>query len=202
MGRGAWIMSGYEDEIVRVSHMFEIELSILVTVNYQLTIEGIDKMEREEIAETRKSLELEDPDLVESQVRWQQTFFYDGMRKAATHLAIVGLVTRLQHWIERFVRLKQLQLTKKKKLVAHIEALNSALGEGPVPITFFEDLVMARDSIIHGDSKAQWPDSRTGTRRVVAKHYQNGGDLEVTENQLKDAIEKAEEQVKWYDRKL
>jgi hypothetical protein len=53
---------------------FEIELSILVTVNHQLTFEGIDKMEQEEIAETRKNLELEDPEL-ESQVRWQQTFF-------------------------------------------------------------------------------------------------------------------------------
>ena len=138
-----------------------------------------------ERSKTRESLGREDPDLVDSQVRWQQSFYVE-MRRAANHLAVVGLVTRLEHWIARFVRLKQLPVSS---LCKDLKVLNDSLREvGPVPVAFFKELVTARDSVIHADSKAKWQHKRT---REVAKHYRNGGELEVTEDQLKDAIVKA-----------
>ena len=193
-------MSDFDEElrntVVEESHPFEIELNVLVKVNHQLTVEGITKLEEDEIARTRDSLGLEDPDLVDSQVRWQQSFYVE-MRRAANHLAVVGLVTRLEHWIARFVRLNQLPVSS---LCKNIKVLNDSLHEvGPVKESFFKDLVTVRDSVIHADSKAKWQHKRT---REVAKHYRNGGELEVTEDQLKDAISKAIEQVKWYDEKF
>jgi hypothetical protein len=160
-------------------------------------LEGIAKKEEEEIAETEDRLELEDRELVDSQIRWQRNF-YDELRKAANHLAVVGLVIRFQHWIEKFVKQSHVQPSKahKSKLRSQLEALNNFLGVGPVPVEFFEQLANARDSVIHGDSKAKW---EFNGAREVAEHYRSGLGLEITEDQLNEAIEKAIAQVKWYD---
>jgi hypothetical protein len=109
--------------------------------------------------------------LFDSQITWQQTFYVD-LRRAANHLAVVGLVTRLEHWIARFVRLKQLPVSN---LCKNLRVLNDSLhGTGPIPVAFFKDLVTARDSVIHADSKAKW--QYKGTREV-AKQYRNGDEL-------------------------
>jgi hypothetical protein len=39
-------------------------------------------------------------------------------------------------------------------------------------------------------------------KRTVVPRYSNGRELEITEDQLKDAVSKAIEQVKWYDNVL
>jgi hypothetical protein len=66
---------------------------------------------------------------------------------------------------------------------------------------FFEDLATARDSIIHADSRAEW--KHNGSLRKVADHYRNAyEDMDLSEEQLKDAIQKATQQVKWYDEKI
>lgn len=193
-------MSDSDNELlntpIEVEHPFATEINVLVTANHQLTVNGIAKLEEYEIAEIRETLGGEDHDVVESQIRWQQGF-YDEMRKAANHLAVVGLVTRFQHWIAEFVRVRQMKIST---LCKNLESLNAALGEaGPVPVLFFEGLVTARDSVIHADSKAEWEHNRP---RRVPKDYRNDDELEVTEDQLKEAIEKAIRQVKWYDGKL
>jgi hypothetical protein len=185
------------NEVVDVAHSFEVELNVLVKVNHRLTLEGIAKQEQDEIAETHERLELEGRDLVDSQVRWQQSFYAD-LRTAANHLAAVGLVTRFQHWIGVFVKQSRVRPTKvhECKLGNQLVALNDSLGVGPVPAAFFEDLVNARDSVIHGDSKAEW--EFKGTREVAAR-FRSGSRLEITEDQLNEAIEKAVAQIKWYD---
>jgi hypothetical protein len=182
------IDSDIYNDVVEVAHPFEVEINVLVKLNHQLTLEGIAKQEEDEIAETEESLELEDRDLVDSQIRWQQNFYAE-LRKAANHLAVVGLVTRFQHWIENFVKQSRASPSRahKCKLRNQLEALNKSLGVGPVRVAFFEDLVNARDSVIHGDSKAKW--EFNGTREVAA-HYRSGSGLEITEVQLSEAIEK------------
>jgi hypothetical protein len=156
----------------------------LVKVNHELTIEAIGKLEQDEIAETREN--FEDRDLADSLIRDHEVFC-DDLRIAASQLAAVGLVTRFQHQIEQFV--KQVGGKPKKtpkasrnrdRCIRLLEELNASLGDGPVPVKFFKDLVTARNSIIHDDSKATW----------------------ITEVQLREAIEKAVAQVKWYDEKL
>jgi hypothetical protein len=114
-----------------VSHEFELELGVLVTGNYQLTLEGIRKLEAEEIDRTQEILQDQDAELVASQISWQHRT-YDDMRRAASDLALVGLVTRLQHWIEKFLSLRQVVVSRKcqgnSKLAKNLQALNEFLN--------------------------------------------------------------------------
>jgi hypothetical protein len=190
------------NQVVEVAHPFEIDLRSVV-LNHRLTLEAIIKLEDYGLSEVKEALADEDPGHVSSAISWQEKF-YDDLRTAANHLAAVGLVTRFQRWISRWVNQRDIQLPKShdSRLIKELCALNNAVGaSGPVPVAFFEDLVTARDSVIHGDSKAEW--SFNGKPRRVADHYRNAwNELELTEDHLKDAIAKAIAQVKWYDERL
>jgi hypothetical protein len=85
-------------------------------------------------------------------------------------------------------------------LANQLEALNKALGIGPEPVLFFENIATLRDSIVHGDSRAEW--EFCGPRRVSDVYVNSSGDVELTDAQLKHAITKAVQQVKWYDEKM
>lgn len=80
-----------------------------------------------------------------------------------------------------------------------MELLNGKLGDGPVPLSFFEDLVTARDSVIHGDSQSKW--DFDGDKREVAAKYMDVYRLEVSEAQVAEAFEKTLEQLIWYEEK-
>ena len=186
--------------VVEVSHTFEVELNILITVNHKLTIEGIAKLEEQEIRHTWEI--FDDLETASSHVAWERQV-YDDMRAAARHLAVVGLVTRLQHWIEKFVRSKKLTPKKSKEptLCKHVTALNDFLGlEPPISVEFFRELVTVRDSVVHANSQVEW--SFDGKARKVADCYQSSGTLAVTEDQLKDALQNAVELIAWYDAQL
>jgi hypothetical protein len=186
--------------LVEVAHGFEVDINTVVVVNHQITIDGIANLEQREVERVREEFAAEDPDVLDSLVRTEE-WFYSDLRKAAHNLALVGLVTRLQHWIEKFARELDIKPTRgdDSVLIRYLQSLNGELGDGPVPIKFFQELVMARDSVIHADSRAQW--SHKKMRREVAPRYRSGFDLEISEEQLKEAVAKAIEQVKWYEEK-
>lgn len=194
------------DEPLEIPHAFETDLHCVVVANYALTLEGIDRSEEEELAKSDKDFAHEDFETVRSMTAPLQNF-YDGLRQAARRLALVALVTRLQHWIGGFAKQMKAIPCKTKHtgynstLANQIGALNKILGIGPIPEIFFEDLATARDSIIHADSRAEW--KHNGSLRKVADHYRTPyGDVDLSEEQLKDAIQKAIQQVKWYDEKM
>jgi hypothetical protein len=119
-------------------HPFEIDLNVLVKVNHQLTIDAIDKLEREETAETRNN--FKDRDFAESLVRDHEVFC-DDLRLAAIQLAAVGLVTKFQQWIAKFAKQHGGRPKKARKasrnrssLCIRLEELNESLGDGPVPV--------------------------------------------------------------------
>jgi len=132
------------------------------------------------------------------------------LQRAANNLAVVGLVTRLQHWIIKFVKLsesKKLPKPKKPKrkkpgLVSNLALLNGQLGKGPVSVRFFWRLVNVRDSVIHGDSRAEWEFPRNKLRGVAKRYLNSWGYVELDPGQLKEAIANAVQQVKWYHEKL
>jgi hypothetical protein len=159
-------------------------------------------VEQREVERIREEYAEQDFDVLDSMVRYQEWFCED-LRRAARNLALVVVVTRLQHWIDRFYR----DITGSGKnpgqdseLVWYIKALNDNLGQGPVPAEFFQGLVTARDSVIHRNSSAQW--SYKDRERKVPKCYCDGSSVEISEEHLKDAVAKAAEQVKWYDQQL
>lgn len=178
-------------------HDFEVEIRCLVTENHQITQRGIQQCEHECISHLEKELAGEDQEMVSSAIRDAETFFED-LQRAANHTALVALVTRLDHWTRKFA--KQLSL-KRSPVVRAMKALNVRLGAAPIPVQFFEDIVTARDSVIHHDSDAQW--KHQGKIHRVADKYANAyGKLDLTEQQLREAIDNVTMQVKWYDEQI
>src|SRR5216684_4605916 len=86
-----------------IAHDFEIDLHNLVTANHAFTMEAIERDEDKELAEIDGGLHLESHEVVES-IRAPLLNFYDDLRRAARLNALVGLVTRLQHWIAKFAK--------------------------------------------------------------------------------------------------
>ena len=188
-------------EPIEIPHEFVIELNSLIVVNHRLTLEAIDSDEEKELEKLAHDFAEDDPDVVHSLENDYQRFYGD-LRRAANNLAAVALVTRLQHWVNRFVR----RTTGKPKtapswLVSRLNHLNELLGPGPVPVDFFAALEDVRDSVIHNDSNAEW--EHQGKPRRVANCYANDfGVVIVSDEQLQDAIAKETQQVEWYDIEL
>jgi hypothetical protein len=202
-------MSNEFNDIVEIAHEFEVDLNCLVVMNHRFTLEGITRAEDEEIRHWRETLAPTDPKAASSAISHAQTEF-DKLRKAANHLALVGTVTRLQHWVERFVKKQGLTPEKNKRpdgsveslLIRQLRILNKTLGDSPVPISDFENLIDVRDSIIHADARAEWKNDRDRNRKVADEYRSACGNVELYENQVKDAVEKSIRQVAWYDEKL
>jgi hypothetical protein len=176
--------------LLDVPHPFEEELEYLVSAGHRLVMERVSRSEEEGIAKA------ENEDLPELQA------YFEEVRKAANNLALVGLVTRLHHWLSLFVEELTNESARDKSLMKNLRGLNHRIGEGPIPDDFFRDLVTVRDSIIHADNKVKW--EFAGDTRQVADRYANLslGEIEFTTDHLKEAIAKSIEQVKWYDAKI
>ncbi len=67
-------------------------------------------------------------------------------------------------------------------------------------IHFFQDLVTVRDSIIHHGAKAEW--NGRGKTSIPARYRSPYAEVEISADQIKEAVAKAVEQVKWYGEKL
>jgi hypothetical protein len=193
---------GSLDEVQEIPHDFELDLRAAIVVNHGFTMQAIDKSEDESLEEIAGAFSHEDPETIAS-ISAQEMYTYDERRQAACNLALVAVVTRLQHWVGRFVKQRKVvpKQVHKSELANHLEALNDDLTAGPVPMLFFEELAELRHSVIHADSQAEW--THNGKQRKIADRYRSPyGRVELTAEQLKDAIEKAIQQVKWYDEKI
>ncbi len=189
-------------EIVEVAHEFAVDLNCVVVANHRFALVGIARAEDEDIGNWQEALALEDNEVASSVICHVRNG-YDELRKAANRLALVGVITRLQHWVARFVKQRNLKAGRAHEslLINQLDVLNKCLGDGPVPLSYFEDMVNVRDSIIHADSRADW-DYRAVSRRVADQHRNASGEVEFSEEQLKDAIGQAIKQITWYDEKL
>jgi hypothetical protein len=184
-------------KLLDVPHPFEEELGWLVRTNHRLVLESISRIERDEIA-----LDNLDPTEIHT--------YSDELRRAANNLALVGLVTRLHHWVSVFVEDLPKQSVKEKSaneigLIKNLTTLNAALERtesSPIPIDFFKNLVAVRDAIIHADAKSEW--TYGDKKKQVSERYANtaSGEVDFTETHLQEAIENSVRQVKWYDDQL
>jgi len=171
------------DELIEVPNPLQIEFNALVRANHKFSLEGI---EREEDSD-RLNLD-------EDEFRYQQTY-YDDLRTAANNLAIAALVTRIDHWVTRYS--EKIGMGKTGSTIEKIERLNQRFKGAPIPVQFFIDLLNARDSVIHGNSKSEW--EYKGTRRVADEHKNLFDELEIASWQVEEAIKKSVEQLSWYE---
>jgi hypothetical protein len=186
---------------IEIAHWFEVELNRVVIVNLRFALESLDRAEYEEIQQREKELDDEDNEVLCSAIS-HVTGEFEELRQAALQLALVGVITRLQHWVALFTKRVPEKYTKSSAslLVSQLAFLNKSLGCGPESASFFEEVVCVRDSIIHADSQAAW---KHGDDRHVADRYRNlRGEVELSEAQLQETVEKACRQVAWYDEQL
>ncbi len=192
------------DTAVEESHEFEVDIACVVIANHGYALEAIQRSEEQDIANVRHSLAGEDWDFVNSEIRRAETF-YEDLRRSANRLAVVGLVTRLQHWTSRFAKRAKIGMPARvhqSQLLNQMEALNKLLGHPMVDVTFFKELVDVRDSVVHANSQAEWEYPK-GCNRQVAQHYRGPwSEVEFSPEQLKEAIVKTIQQVKWYDENI
>jgi hypothetical protein len=192
---GAFDPQAFDDSF-EIPHDFEIDLHILVRQNHQFLMEKIDQDEDQELA---KLTDI-DPDDARHSMETSLSYFYDDLRRAAHNQTIVALVTRLSVWIGRLYK-KVAKGKQQNGLWLQLPELENVLGTGPTPIQFFLELVTVRDSVIHNNSESKW--EYNGKPRAVAPQYVNSRDVvELTQEQVEDAIKKCIEQVRWYDEKL
>jgi hypothetical protein len=188
------------DQTFESIHQFHVDLNRVVLLNYGFALAEMTRAEQENEDRLENELAHEQFDHeTAGQMRGKLFSDYEEYRQAARQLALVGVVTRLQHWIGQFVEglPNRPQKLVNSWLIKQLEFLNRELGNGPFPLPFFEDLVTVRDSIVHADSRAKWNFERD---REVAARYQNAfGKVELSESQLQEAIDKAVGQVAWYD---
>jgi hypothetical protein len=188
---------GLSDEHQNIAHEFEVDLNCLVIVNHKLTLEGIARAEQEDVSK----FDLRDEDQ-RSMASYVENF-YEDLRYTAHNLAVVGLVTRLQHWIGRYAsELPTKRKTDRSSLTKELRMLNERLGDGPVPISFFKELVNVRDSVIHADSRPEWEYPPCKPRRVADCYRNSYGGVKLEEEQLKEAFANSIKQVVWYDENL
>ena len=186
---------------ITIPHAFESDLNCVVVANYRFAIEGISRAEAAEIEHLQEDLAQEGYETVSCAVS-QTASEYEELRNAATQLALVGVVTRLQHWINRFVKMLPGKPSKisDSQLINQLAFLDNSLGCDPTPQSFFEAIVDVRDSIVHADSQAQWIH---GKKRGVLRCYSNTrGEVELSERQLQEIVDTAIKQVLCYDEKL
>jgi hypothetical protein len=185
-------------KVLELPHPFVEEAEWLVQKNHSLVLESIDRLERNEVS--RLCAEMEDTPEVDSEIAYAKSMA-DDLRNAANQLALVSLVTRLQHWINDLVR-ELPNASRDTGLVPNLRTLNRVLGESLVKVDYFADLVTLRDSVIHADSQVEW--SYNGKLRRVPDRYIdiNSGQVNLSEWHLKEAIEISIKQVNWYDKRL
>jgi len=187
-----------DGKLLDVTHPFEEEVDCLVRTNHTFVMTNISRLEKENIAMREKATDCPElgSDLAETRA------IANDLRRAANALALVGLVTRLNHWVSIFVEEITNETAKNRGLVTNLKRLNDQTGSGPVSIEFFDNLVTVRDSIVHADSQIEW--THQGRKRQVSEQYANttSGDIEFTETHLQEAMENSIKQVKWYDDRL
>jgi hypothetical protein len=174
-------------------HHLEREFVYFILANHKILMESVAKMEEED----RASLE-------EGEFFYQQTYHRD-LRSVACSLAIVAIVTRLEHWVGAFCEKLKIMSSKqgsgqagyKSKIIGRMKALNATLGHEFIPIDFFVGIVTVRDSVIHGGSKEEW--QFQGLRKVEQQYADIFGNLEIEEWQVDEAADKTLKQLIWYE---
>jgi len=193
-------------ESIELLHDFDLEVNSFVLANHEHTLHGIEQRENEALAETQGAFK-DDPDGMHG-VDTQIQIYYERLRVTAAHLALVSLVIRLEHWVNKFKRAipnvpkDRPHRERKSMLGRKLDVLNDCLGKGPVPVDFFDDLAIARNSVVHGDSNGSWLNEYDKRARVPKHYTDDSGGLKFAEDNLRDAVEKAKQQVKWYDEKF
>jgi hypothetical protein len=102
------------NEPVEIAHEFEFDLNCLVVMNHHFSLDGITRAEDEEMVNWQEALAQQGSE-VASSVLHRERGVSDALRRAANQLALVGIVTRLQHWVGRLAEKQGLKPEKNRR---------------------------------------------------------------------------------------
>jgi|ERR1039458_1299532 hypothetical protein len=188
------------DEPIEMMHPFEVDLNCLVIINYKYTLDGLERDENRTMLAAESLGDEGDPEMVSSILDAERRPF-DEFRIAARNLAMVALVTRFHHWVSAYARRIDAVRKRGVSLRKELDFLKREIGEGPENASYFLALAEVRNSVIHGDSQRTW-DYNGETREVELRYARTPYQVEVSEQDLAEAIQKTVTQIKWYDQKL
>jgi hypothetical protein len=185
-------------EIEPPAHPFAVDLRTTVLISWEFALNEINRVEEQDLKEREEELAGEDYEILSAGIS-AVTSEFERYRESANQLALVGVLTRLQHWINSLVDGRpDAPKGKKSLLVSQLKWLDAKWGPGPVPISFFEDAVTVRDSIVHGNSEAVWMRG-TESRKIADRYSTASGQVSLSEVQLKEVASKAIEQFRWFE---
>ena len=188
------------DEPMEMMHPFEIDLNCLVIINHKYTLDGLERDENRTMRAAESLGDEGDPEMVSSILDAERRPF-DEFRIAARNLAMVALVTRFHHWVSAYARRIDPLRKRGISLKEELNFLKGNIGEGPENASYFLALAEVRNSVIHGDSQRTW-EYNGKTREVELRYARTPYQVEVSEPDLTEAIQKTVTQINWYDQKL
>jgi len=180
-------------------HPFDIDVHALVLTNLKLALDGIDRLEQEEITSYVRETD-NDEATQQSFISWIQGQ-HENLRTAAIHLALVGLVTRFHHWLVTLANSLRDDTDKTfdKSVQQEMHFLNNNFKSSPHQPRDFAKWIDVRDSVIHADSQAAW--QHEGKLRGVESQFTHIGELHFTATDLQDAFQKMLWAIAWYEGK-
>jgi hypothetical protein len=172
---------------------FDAEVDALVLSVYGATIEGIGRLHKRGCP--RGNLTANPELQVEIDV-WEEQI--SAMKRHAGNMGLVSLVTLLHDWIGR--------KSERPDWKSQFQQLEGDLGAGPVSLSALEELMDARNSIVHhrGKSTFQWSNKdRTVSERFLDfDETSNEERVAVSKSILEEEADRMKQQVKqWIDAK-
>lgn len=189
------MVDDYEfDEPPEEPHEFETDVRKVVLTNLDLVLDGIAR------AHTAAVKKFQPPDNGLNQqpyIDWIGCQ-YEGLRKAAINLALVGLITRFHHWLIYLANTIRdaKDKTFDKSVAQELFFLNLEFKNSPYKHSDFKKWIDVRDSIIHADSKASW--KLGGKPRNIDPQFAQLGELNFTEADLDGAFQHMLSAIWWY----
>jgi hypothetical protein len=175
-------------------HEFETDVRKVVLTNLDLVLDGIVCAH---VAEVKKFRPPDNGLDQQPYIDWIGSR-YDGLRKAAINLALVGLVTRFHHWLTYLANIIRdaKDQTFDDSVAKEISFLNSRFKNSSYKCSDFKKWTDVRDSIIHADSKASWTFKKKP--RSVAPQFAQLSELNFTQADLDAAFQHMLAAIGWY----
>lgn len=161
---------------------FDTEVEVLALSAYQATMDGLGRLYKRQCprGDPRANPELQiGIDLWEEQV--------SAMKRQAGNMALVSLLILFEDWLARTCKRLNLNRVNWK---SRFQAIEGELGMGPLSLTHLDELVNARNSLIHhsGNPKFWWngADRLVGDRFLDFDEDFNDDRVSVSESVLKE----------------
>ncbi len=131
---------------------FGDDVNSLVLDAYKATLEGIERLDKRVCDEFRGTIWSHPDEESHRQDHWEEQLTL--LRYHAGNMGLVSLVTLFDAWMI------QHGADRDSKITQRFEKLEKVLGPGPLSLARFENIGLARNSIIHHSGAPEYPNGK------------------------------------------